>query len=151
MSRPNEVEILLVEDNPDDAELTLRALKKYHVANNIVHVSDGEEALDFLYARGAYKGRTCPQLPRLMLLDLNLPKINGLEVLKIIKSDPATRLIPITVLTSSKEERDIVESYQLGVNSYIVKPVEFDKFMEAIRDLGLYWLLLNQPPCCRSR
>ncbi|MFZ1707253.1 MAG: response regulator [Anaerolineae bacterium] len=141
-----QVEILLVEDNPNDAELALRALKKNNLANNVAVVTDGEEALDFVFARGAYSHRKIENGPKVILLDLKLPKVDGLEVLRAIKSDPVTRIIPVVVLTSSKEERDIVESYKLGVNSYIVKPVEFDKFVAAVKDLGLYWLLLNQPP-----
>jgi CheY-like chemotaxis protein len=143
---PNEVEILLVEDNPNDAELTLRALKKNRIANQVTVVTDGEEALDFIFARGAYSERKVGNGPKVILLDLKLPKVDGLEVLRIIKSDPRTRIIPVVVLTSSKEESDIVESYALGVNSYIVKPVDFDKFIESVATLGLYWLLLNQSP-----
>jgi two-component system response regulator len=140
------IEILLVEDNPNDAELTLRALKKNKLANNIVHVSDGEEALDFIFARASYSERQIKDVPKVILLDLKLPKVDGLEVLKAIKSDQRTRTIPVVVLTSSQEEKDIVESYRLGVNSYITKPVDFDKFVEAVKTLGLYWLLLNKPP-----
>jgi CheY-like chemotaxis protein len=146
MDNPNEVEILLVEDNPNDVELTLRALKKNRLANRVVVVTDGKEALDFLFARGAFSDRKVEDVPRVMLLDLKLPKVDGLEVLKAVKSDPRTRIIPVVVLTSSREERDIVESYKLGVNSYIVKPVDFDQFIEAVNNLGLYWLLLNQSP-----
>ncbi len=146
MNYAHEVEILLVEDNPNDAELTRRALQKNHLANRIVTVVDGEEALDFLFARGAYSERIVGQGPQVILLDLKLPKVDGLEVLKAIKSDPRTRITPVVVLTSSKEEKDIIESYQLGVNSYIVKPVKFDNFIEAIQHIGLYWLLLNQSP-----
>jgi two-component system, response regulator len=142
----NEVEILLVEDSPTDAELTLRVLKKNHLANQVVHVRDGEEALDFLFARGAFAGRNIELRPRVILLDLKLPKIDGLEVLKTIKTDALTRTIPVVVLTSSKEETDMVASYAMGVNSYIVKPVDFDRFVEAVSHLGLYWLLLNQLP-----
>lgn len=141
-----EVEILLVEDNPSDAELTLRALKKNNLANKVFHVADGEEALNFIYCRGPYSERMIDDVPRVILLDLKLPKVDGLEVLKILKSDPLTREIPIVVLTSSTEERDIVETYRLGANSYIVKPVNFDRFSAAVKDLGFYWLLLNQPP-----
>ena len=144
--KENEVEILLVEDNPNDAELTLRALKKNKLANHVAHVSDGAEALDFIFARGAFKDRDIESRPRVIFLDLKLPKVDGLEVLRAVKNNERTRTIPVVVLTSSKEERDIVESYRLGVNSYIVKPVDFDKFLESVRDLGLYWLLLNQPP-----
>jgi CheY-like chemotaxis protein len=142
----HEVEILLVEDNPSDAELALRALKKNNLANNVVRVCDGEEALDFIFARGQFKTRERLNIPKLILLDIKLPKIDGLEVLKIIKADPVTKLIPVVVLTSSKEENDMIESYRLGVNSYIVKPVDFDKFIDSVRDIGLYWLLLNQQP-----
>ena len=144
MNNIGEVEILLVEDNPEDAELTLRALKKHNLANKIFHVTDGEEALDFIFAKGKYADRFDDSEPRVILLDLKLPKVNGLEVLEKIKTDNVKRVIPVVVLTSSKEERDIVESYRLGVNSYIVKPVDFEKFVEAVKDLGLYWLLLNQ-------
>ena len=142
----NEVEILLVEDSPTDAELTLRVLKKNRLANQVVHVEDGEEALDFLFARGAYAGRNVELRPRVILLDLKLPKIDGLEVLKTIKADARTRTIPVVVLTSSKEDSDMVASYAMGVNSYIVKPVDFDRFAEAVSHLGQYWLLLNQLP-----
>jgi two-component system, response regulator len=141
----NEVEILIVEDNPNDAEMALRALKKNNLTNQILLVGDGEEALDFIFAKGKFAGRIKTR-PKIILLDLKLPKIDGLEVLRVIKSDPETKIIPVIVLTSSKEETDIMRSYQLGVNSYIVKPVDFDKFVDAIRELGLYWLLLNQNP-----
>jgi CheY-like chemotaxis protein len=142
----NEVEILLVEDNPNDAELAMRALKKNKLANNVIRVCDGEEALDFIFARRQFNSREKLNVPKLILLDLKLPKVDGLEVLKIIKADPVTKLIPVVVLTSSKEEKDMIESYRLGVNSYIVKPVDFDKFIDSVRDIGLYWLLLNQQP-----
>ncbi len=142
----NEVEILLVEDNPNDAELALRALKKNNLANNVIRVCDGEEALDFIFARGQFKDRKRENTPKLILLDLKLPKVDGLEVLKALKSDPVTKIIPVVVLTSSKEENDMVESYRLGVNSYIVKPVDFDKFIESVKNIGMYWLLLNQQP-----
>lgn len=145
-----EVEILLVEDNPNDAELALRALKKNNLANKVIRVCDGEEALDFIFARGQFKDRKRENTPKLILLDLKLPKIDGLEVLKIIKADPITKIIPVVVLTSSHEENDMVESYRLGVNSYIVKPVDFDKFIDSVRDIGLYWLLLNQQPDIKS-
>jgi len=146
MSDINEVEILLVEDNPNDAELALRALKKNNLANNVVVVNDGEEALNFIFARGSYSNRNIKSGPRVILLDLKLPKVDGLEVLKEIKSDERTKMIPVVVLTSSKEEKDMIESYKLGVNSYILKPVDFDKFVDSVRDLGMYWLLLNQLP-----
>lgn len=143
---PREVEILLVEDNPSDAELTLRALSRSHLADHVVHVDDGEEALDFVFARGAFSQRRTEDRPRVVILDLKLPKVDGLEVLRALKADPRARLIPVVVLTSSNQERDVVESYELGANSYIVKPVDFDKFMAAIRDLGMYWLQLNRAP-----
>lgn len=146
MSDFSEVEILLVEDNPYDAELALRALKKNNLSNHVELVNDGEQALDFIFARGKYSARDVHERPKLILLDLKLPKINGLEVLKVIKNEEETKIIPVVVLTSSKEERDIVDSYRLGVNSYIVKPVDFEKFVDAVRELGFYWLLLNQHP-----
>jgi CheY-like chemotaxis protein len=141
----NIVEILLVEDNPTDVELTLRGLKKHNLVNNIVVVNDGEEALDFIFAKGKFIDRSIHNGPKVIFLDLKLPKVDGLEVLKIIKKDERAKLIPVVVLTSSSEEKDIVESYKLGVNSYIVKPVDFDKFIESVGELGMYWLLLNQP------
>jgi len=140
------VEILLVEDSPSDVELTLHALKRHNLANRIEVVRDGAEALDFIFCTGAYAHRSVHDNPKVILLDLKLPKVDGLEVLQRVKSDARTRMIPVVILTSSREERDIVESYQLGVNSYIVKPVDFEQFTEAVRQLGLYWLLLNQPP-----
>jgi len=142
----NSSDILLVEDNPHDVELTLHALKRHHLANRIEVVRDGAEALEYLFATGAYAGRQIEDRPRVILLDLKLPKVDGLEVLRQIKADPRTRTIPVVVLTSSREESDIVESYGLGANSYIVKPVDFEQFVEAARIMGLYWLLLNQ--CC---
>jgi CheY-like chemotaxis protein len=140
------VEILLVEDNPNDAELALRAFRKNHLSNKIVHVENGEEALDFLFSRGAFSERDRDNMPRVVLLDLKLPKVDGLEVLKIIKSDRLLKFIPVVVLTTSREESDLITSYRLGVNSYIVKPVDFDKFVKSVNDIGLYWLLLNQQP-----
>jgi len=142
----NEVEILLVEDNPYDAELTLRALKSKGLANKIIVFPDGVEALDFLYGTGEYTGRNLAVRPKVILLDLKLPRISGLEVLQRIKGDESTRTIPVVILTSSQEESDIVRSYNLGVNSYMVKPVDFDKFFQTVEDLGLYWLLLNKVP-----
>ncbi len=142
----DEVEILLVEDNPADVELTLRALKKNNLANNIYVVNDGEQALDFIFARGKYSVRNSKSFPKIIFLDLKLPKVGGLEVLAEIKGNSKTRMIPIVMLTSSKEEKDIIESYKLGVNSYIVKPVDFDKFIDSVKEIGMYWLLVNQPP-----
>ncbi|MFL7871411.1 MAG: response regulator [Anaerolineales bacterium] len=140
------IEILLVEDNPNDEELTLYALKKNNINNHIQVVRDGAEALEYLFCTGAYAHRQINEPPKVVLLDLKLPKVDGLEVLKKIKADERTRIIPVVVLTSSQEESDIVESYQLGVNSYIVKPVDFEQFIEAVRQLGLYWMLLNISP-----
>ena len=140
------VDILLVEDNPNDVELAIHALKKHNLANRIQVVRDGAEALDYLFARGAFAHRNIDEAPRVVLLDLKLAKVDGLEVLRQIKSDPRTRKIPVVILTSSREERDVVESYNLGVNSYILKPVDFQQFSEAVRTIGLYWLLLNHPP-----
>jgi CheY-like chemotaxis protein len=142
----NDVEILLVEDNLQDAELTLRALSKNNLANSVFHVKDGAEAIEFLFATGAYSSRRVENTPRVVLLDLKLPKIDGLEVLQRIKSDERTRMVPVVVLTSSKQDRDMVESYKLGVNSYIVKPVEFEGFLAAVKQLGFYWLLVNKIP-----
>ena len=140
------VEILLVEDNPHDVTLTVHALNQHKVTNQVHVVRDGAEALEFLFSTGGYLERApCPH-PKVVLLDLKLPKVDGLEVLRRLKADPRTRAIPVVVLTSSREERDIVESYQLGVNSYIVKPVDFQQFSEAMRQIGLYWLLLNEAP-----
>jgi two-component system response regulator len=146
MTSDDIVEILLVEDNPNDVELTLHALKKHNLANHIEVVRDGAEALDFIFAAGAYAGRNVENGPKVILLDLKLPKVDGLEVLRRVRADPRTKIIPVVILTSSREERDIVESYALGVNSYIRKPVDFEQFTETVRQLGLYWLLLNQPP-----
>lgn len=148
---PDAIEILLVEDNPNDEELALYTLKRHNLANHIQVVRDGAEALDYVFHTGAHAHRQSKNLPKVVLLDLKLPKVDGLEVLRRIKADPHTRSIPIVVLTSSREERDIVESYQLGVNSYIVKPVDFEQFTEAVRQLGLYWVLLNQAPPLRNR
>jgi CheY-like chemotaxis protein len=142
----NEVEILLVEDNPADAELALRSLKKNNLANNLIWVKDGAEALDFVFCKGEYAARKMDHVPKLILLDLRLPKIDGIEVLRRVKADEQTRSIPVVVLTSSKEERDIEACYKLGVNSYIAKPVNFEEFAKAITNLGLYWMILNRPP-----
>lgn len=140
------VEILLVEDNPNDVELTLHALRAHNLANRIHVVRDGAEALDFIFGTGEHAGRSLQNGPKVILLDLKLPKVDGLEVLRRVKGDPQARLIPVVILTSSREEQDIVESYDLGVNSYIVKPVDFEQFSNAVRQVGLYWALLNQPP-----
>jgi CheY-like chemotaxis protein len=140
------VEVLLVEDNSDDAELAVRALRKENVANHVLRVTDGEQALDFLFCRGAYADRSFDHPPRLVLLDLKMPKVDGLEVLRAVKADPRTQAIPIVVMTASREEQDLLNSYRLGVNSYIQKPVDFDKFRAMVRQLGLYWLLVNEPP-----
>ncbi len=140
--------ILLVEDNPDDEALTLRALKKNHILNEVVVARDGAEALDYLFGTGAHAGRDVRDAPQVVLLDLKLPKVDGLEVLRRLRADARTRLQPVVVLTTSSEERDIVSSYELGANSYIRKPVDFNQFMEAVRQLGLYWLVLNVPPPC---
>ena len=149
MSMEN-VEILLVEDNPNDEELTLYALKKINIANHIQVVRDGAEALEYLFCTGAYAHLRINNPPKVVLLDLKLPKVDGLEVLEQIKADERTRVIPVVVLTSSQEERDIVDSYQLGVNSYIVKPVDFEQFVDSVRQIGLYWMLLNKTPLPKS-
>ena len=142
----NEVEILLVEDNPDDVELTLHALRQEKLANSIVIARDGEEALDFLFCRGKYSTRSFDSPPRLILLDLKLPKVDGMEVLREIKKETRTRAIPVVILTSSREESDLVNGYHLGVNGYIQKPVDFDHFRQTVKQLGLYWLVVNEPP-----
>lgn len=146
MSNLKDVEILLVEDNPNDVRLTLHAFKQHGFANRITVARDGEEALERIFAMGAAAQQQEGPFPAIILLDLKLPKVDGLEVLQRIKSDPLTRVIPVIVLTSSKEEKDIIESYKLGVNSYIRKPVDFEQFVEVVRTLGVYWLLLNEPP-----
>lgn len=138
--------VLLVEDNPLDAELTIHALKKRNFTNQLVHVVDGQEALDFLFGKGAFAGRDVTQRPKVMLLDLKLPKVDGIEVLRQVRANEITKTLPVVVLTSSCEQKDLIESYNLGANSYIVKPVEFEKFVDAVCELGLYWLLLNEPP-----
>jgi two-component system, response regulator len=149
MSMEN-IEILLVEDNPNDEELTLYALRKNNIFNQIQVMRDGAEALEYIFCTGAFADRQINNPPKVVLLDLKLPKVDGLEVLERIKADARTRIIPVVVLTSSQEERDIVESYQLGVNSYIVKPVDFEQFNEAVRHIGLYWMLLNKTPLYKS-
>lgn len=140
----NEVEILLVEDHPDDVELTLQAFRKNNLANRVHVARDGEEALDFLYCRGQYADRWADPPPRLVMLDLKLPKVDGLEVLRIVKSDSVLRMIPVVVMTSSSEQRDLIEGYRLGVNSYIQKPVSFERFQEIVAQLGFYWLAVNE-------
>ena len=144
---PNSVDVWLVEDNSNDAELAIRELKRDNLANNLFHVKDGEEALDFIFATGQFaNNRDILHPPKVVLLDIQMPKVNGLEVLKVMKTDSRTRLIPVVILTSSKEDPDIQKCYDLGANSYIVKPVNFEGFAEAIRNLGFYWILLNQRP-----
>lgn len=143
--KANSIEILLVEDNPRDVEMTVRALKKRNLANKLHVVKDGAEALDFIFGKGSYADRDPNHVPKVILLDLKLPKVGGLEVLKTLKANEQAKTIPVVVLTSSQEEKDMVESYRLGVNSYIVKPVDFDKFVEAVGEIGLYWLLINKP------
>lgn len=141
----NEIEVLLVEDNIYDAEMTIRGLKKVNLANKLIHVKDGAEALDFIFARGDFADRNIENKPKLVLLDIKMPKVDGIEVLRQIKSNDITKMVPVVMMTSSKEERDIISSYNLGVNSYVVKPVDFKNFVEAVGELGLYWLITNQP------
>lgn len=141
-----EVDILLVEDNMNDAELIIEALREVNLANNLVHLEDGEEALDFIFARGPYASRMIKDVPKVILLDIKMPKVDGIEVLRQIRANSETNLIPIVIMTSSKEEQDIIKSYQLGANSFVVKPVEFNNFSKAVSELGLYWVLTNQPP-----
>ena len=141
-----ETDILLVEDSLNDAELAIHALRREHLANNIYVARDGEEALDFLFCRGPFAGRTFDRPPKLVLLDLKLPKVDGIDVLKQLKDDPRTRAIPVVILTSSKEERDLVRSYDLGANSYIQKPVDFEQFRQTVKTVGLYWMVINQRP-----
>ena len=138
--------ILLVEDNPDDEALTLRALKKNKIANQIIVTRDGAEALDYMFGTGSYAGRNLEEMPEVILLDLKLPKVDGLEVLRRIRSNPKTRMVPVVILTSSKEDQDLIQAYSIGVNSYVRKPVDFNEFVEAIGQLGLYWLVLNEAP-----
>ena len=146
MDQPEALDILLVEDNPQDAELTIRALKKHNLANRLILVEDGAEALDFIFGRGKYAIRANGDPPRVVLLDLKLPKLSGLEVLRVLKQDERTRSIPVVIVTSSREDPDIKTAYGLGANSYVVRPVDFDAFAETVSHLGLYWLLVNQPP-----
>jgi len=145
-----ELDILLVEDNEDDMDLALHALRREKLANNIFVARDGEEALDFLFCRGGFAQRSFNHPPKLVLLDLKLPKVDGMEVLKQVKSDPRTRTIPVVIMTSSKEERDLVAGYNLGANSYIQKPVDFEQFRETVKSVGLYWLIINQPPVAQD-
>jgi len=147
---PKDVQILLVEDDPKDAKLTIHALREETLANNLQVARDGEEALDYLFCQGEFAGRGSEHLPQLVLLDLKLPKVDGLEVLRTIKGDPRTKTIPVVVLTSSREEKDLVESYNLGVNAYVQKPVDFDSFRQAVKQLGLFWLVVNEPPPASS-
>jgi two-component system response regulator len=142
----HEVEILLVEDSPEDAELTIRALRRNKLANEIQVVEDGAEALDFLFCRGSFKDRASCHYPKLVLLDLNLPKVSGIEVLRAMRADERTKAIPVVVLTSSKEERDVIDSYKLGVNAYAQKPVDFEQFSETVRQIGMFWMLINLAP-----
>jgi two-component system, response regulator len=146
MVATNEVEILLVEDNPDDVQLTLRELRRHHLANKVQVARDGAEALEFVFSAGPYAGRDISHQPKMILLDLKLPKVDGLEVLHRLKSDQGTKSIPVVVLTSSKEEQDLVKSCRLGANNFIVKPVDFDKFASIVSGLGFYWILLNRSP-----
>ncbi len=145
------IDILLVEDNQDDVDLALHTLRREKLANHIFVARDGEEALDFLFCRGVFAHRSFDHPPKLVLLDLKLPKVNGMEMLKQIKADPRTKVIPVVVMTSSKEERDLVASYHLGANSYIQKPVDFDQFRETVKNVGLYWLVINQPPVMEDK
>ena len=146
MSNETEIEILLVEDSPYDAELALHTLRQHHLANHIVHVKDGQEALDWLFGNGAHSDRDTTRRPKVVLLDLKLPKVDGLEVLRALRGDPRTALLPVVVMTSSAEDRDVIESYKLGANSYVVKPLEFDAFSSAVAELGHYWLIVNRDP-----
>ena len=144
------LEILLVEDSPHDAELAIRALGKRNLARHLVHVADGQAALDFLFGSGIYEGRDVRKQPKVILLDLKLPKVDGLEVLRQLRADERTKQVPVVVLSSSREDRDVAEAYRLRANSYVVKPVDFEKFLEVVSELGRYWLNLNQTPTCKS-
>jgi two-component system response regulator len=146
MSELQQIEILLAEDNPADAEMTQRALRKHHLGNRLYWAKDGAQALDFIFCRGAYTGRDPANPPKLVLLDIKMPKVDGIEVLRQLKADESARLIPVVVMTSSNEERDVLESYRLGANSYIVKPVEFPAFLDVVAKIGLYWVLTNRVP-----
>ncbi len=145
------VEILIVEDSPNDAELALIALRDENLANNVIWLKDGAEALDFIFCEGEYSERDIDNQPKIILLDLKMPKVGGIEVLRRVRADERTKSIPVVVMTSSKEDKDIVETYRLGVNSYIVKPVDFDKFTNSIREIGFYWLVVNQPPVRQAK
>jgi two-component system, response regulator len=144
--KQHQIEILLIEDNPDEAELAIRSLKKNNLANNLVHIDDGAEAIDYIFCRGKYSEKDISIVPKVILLDLKLPKVGGLEILRQVKNDSRTKTIPVVILTSSKEDSDLIEGYSLGVNSYIVKPVNFESFAKAIAELGFYWIILNQQP-----
>ena len=146
MEHLEQVEILLVEDNPTDAEMTLRALRRNNLANKVHWVKDGEQALEFMFRTGAYAGRDPATVPKLIMLDIKMPKVDGIEVLRRVKANEETRTVPVVVMTSSNEERDVVESYRLGVNSYIVKPVQFESFLETVAKIGLYWVITNRVP-----
>lgn len=146
MKNIHDVDVLLVEDNIEDAELVIRELKKKNLGNNLIHLMDGAEALDFIFGTGNYSGRKVYDKPKVILLDLKMPKVDGLEVLRAIRADERTKLIPVVIMTSSREQKDIVESYNLGVNAYVVKPVGFDNFSKAVAELGMFWILVNQPP-----
>jgi len=146
MTEHHEMDILFIEDNHHEAELTIRSLKKHNLVNKLKHIDDGAEALDFIFSKGIYSDRENSPTPKLIILDLKLPKVDGLEILRQLKADDRTKTIPVVILTSSQEERDVIESYRLGVNSYIVKPVNFESFTTAVADLGLYWMILNHSP-----
>jgi two-component system response regulator len=146
MDNHNNAEILLVEDNIDDAEMTIRALKKINLANNLVHLEDGQEALDYVFGKGKYHGRNLSITPKVVLLDIKMPRVDGIEVLRQIRSNEATKTLPVVIMTSSSVEQDIIKSYSLGVNSYVVKPMNFESFAKAVSELGLYWILMNRTP-----